>query len=106
MQEPVESKVAENPVVKRLVGIQQERGLSDRQFATVLGVSNTTWDHTKDGKYPVRWEILVGAVQAFWGDFPELQQDVMKYLQTAERRGVRGPGSGQTPRATAVGAAV
>jgi hypothetical protein len=46
-------------LLERLVAIQTSKNLSDREFARLLGVSNTTWSDIKKG------DVTIGNTQHF-----------------------------------------
>ena len=66
-------------LLQRLIGIQQALGLSDRKFAAMLGVDDSLWTYTRQGKKPIRFEMLKGILRAF-PDNDMLREDVLDFL--------------------------
>jgi transcriptional regulator with XRE-family HTH domain len=52
-------------LLELLQQIQSDEKLSDRQFADRLGVSHVLWLYVRQGKRPIRFELLSGAIAAF-----------------------------------------
>jgi transcriptional regulator with XRE-family HTH domain len=65
---------------KQLGKLQRERGLSDRDFAKLLGTSSGMWNQIKNGEREMGRKLLAGVLAAF----PELEQSVLQYLRAAQ----------------------
>lgn len=59
----------EQRILEALKQRQERLGLSDSEFAKLLGVPRRTWGLTRDGTKPVRHKIAQAARRAF----PELE---------------------------------
>jgi transcriptional regulator with XRE-family HTH domain len=73
-------------LIERLEAIRKAEEMAVDEFAVALGVSRNLWIDTRSGKYPVRFELLAGAVQRFGETYPDLEKLVIEYLKTAPRR--------------------
>jgi transcriptional regulator with XRE-family HTH domain len=72
-------------LLSRLKAIQEALGLSDRKFSAVLGIDDSLWTYTRQGKTPIRFRVLQGALRAF-PDNEALKRDVLAFLSQAEER--------------------
>jgi transcriptional regulator with XRE-family HTH domain len=72
-------------LLERLVAIQTSKNLSDREFARLLGVSNTTWSDIKKGDVTIGFQVIKGAVRELSAEYPALRNDVLNYLGTDDR---------------------
>lgn len=63
-------------LLSRLVERQQEIGLSDREFADVLGVPRSTWQLTRTGVKPIGGRVIVAVIKRF----PDLRPEAVSFL--------------------------
>ena len=63
-------------LLRKLVDIQDDRNLSDRAFARLLGLTNGHWSHIRACSARMGRKTL----QAITRTFPQLQDDVLSYL--------------------------
>lgn len=63
-------------LLRKLVDIQDDRNLSDRAFACLLGLTNGHWSHIRSCSGRMGRKTL----QAITRNFPQLQDDVLSYL--------------------------
>lgn len=62
-------------LIKRVATIQRAEGLSDRDFATELGISNGLWSGIKSGKREAGPKVLA----AIAARYPGLRREVEAY---------------------------
>ncbi len=67
-----------NPLVAELRSRQQELGLSDAEFARLLGISRPLWWMTRNGKRRINVMLLSGVAKAF----PELDGQILDNLRS------------------------
>lgn len=63
---------------ERLIARQRELGLSDREFAQLLGVPRSTWQLTRAGRKRVGPRIARAIIKAF----PDLAPEAISFLLT------------------------
>lgn len=65
-------------LLERLRAEKARRGLSHREFATLLGVPSSTWSNAAIGLRPLNNRIVRGALKAF----PDLAPEAVSFLLT------------------------
>ncbi len=75
-------RTIQQPIVEKLRVQQTMLGMSDRQFAELLGVSRPLWVQTRDGQLPVGLSLLSGAIRAF----PGMRDDVLIAVEHYQAR--------------------
>lgn len=75
-------------LIEALIQKQRELGMQDVHFAQELGFSRTFWNRVKNGKRGV----TVAVLRAVLRRFPELEPDVLAFLQEEKTPAGRGAG--------------
>lgn len=60
----------------KLIKVQAQEGMSDRQFAGKLGISTQLWQATRTGKRPIGLTLIKAVIRAY----PSLRFDVFESL--------------------------
>lgn len=69
-----------DPVVSELVRRQVDEGLSDKAFATKLGIDRAWWGKVRRGIWPGRgWKLRTAAVRVY----PELRDIALETIDAA-----------------------
>ena len=63
-------------IIKKLQRIRSKGRVSDRAFATQLGVTNAAWSRIQSGKRQIGLKFLSAVVR----NYPRLRRIAMKYL--------------------------
>lgn len=72
-------------LLSKLVTRQREKGMSDADFAALLGVPRSTWQLTRSGRVPLGRRVALAAQRAF-GD---LSPEVIYFLLSDASEGAR-----------------
>ena len=64
------------PLLEKLIAKQKALGLTDKEFAAVLGVPRSTWQLTRSGVIRLGPRVALAARRAF----PELTDEVIAFL--------------------------
>lgn len=85
-------RVVTDPIIKRLIEIQHEKGMTSTSFAELLGLDKSTWSKVRSGDIQSAGrKILDGALRAF----PELAYLHVQMLQQRNNNGAtRSAGDG------------
>ena len=68
--------------LRKLIAIQQSKGLTDHEFAKTLDISRQLWQKTRKGEQRVGEKLLRGAVRKY----PYLMGDIIVFLQESAPR--------------------
>lgn len=63
-------------LLEKLVSRQHELGMTDIQFARMLGIPRSTWQNTRTGVRPIGRRVALATRKTF----PDLRSDVESFL--------------------------
>lgn len=63
-------------MLDKLIKLQNQEGMSNRQFAEKLGISTQLWQATRTGKRPIGLMLIKAIMRAY----PKLRFDVFVFL--------------------------
>jgi transcriptional regulator with XRE-family HTH domain len=69
-------------LTETLESCQSERGLTDEQFAALIGVTRSAWSMVRSGRREPGVQFLRGVMRAF----PRLTDDVLVYVRDSGGR--------------------
>lgn len=79
------------PLVDRLIEIQEQKGLDNTAMAASLGVGFELWRSTKEGRLKINWKMACGIARSY----PELHGMLVNFMAT---HGSQSPDAGSAVR--------